>query len=88
MRDPFPTQGRLLGRLENDLAVREQRRARARQQLQDESDVTEKTRDSRNAVGQERVLRAIPITAPGVAGAVPGTRPDLIDWDNIRRRVA
>lgn len=81
MKDPFPTQGRLRGRLDSDLAAREEKRTSARKAMESEQPVVAKTLRVTNAAGNERVLRAIPVTARGVSGAIPKTLPHLQDWD-------
>lgn len=42
---------------------------------------TAKTMRNRNLQADPRVLRAIPVQAFGVGGAVPGSRPDYVDYD-------
>lgn len=80
--DPFPTQGRLRGRLEEDLAARELRRTSVRRTIESaDTPVKARTYNANNVAGNERVLRAIPVSAMGVAGAIPNTRPDLYDYD-------
>ena len=81
--DPFPTQGRLRGRLEQDLADRERRRQSLRPRVETETPRAA-TKNQRNVAGNERVLRAIPVSVEGVAGVIPGTRPDLVDYDRHR----
>lgn len=84
MNDPFPTQGRILGRLDTDLTARELRRTTARRTIETDQPVHARTRQAFNAAGNERVLRAIPVTARGVPGTIPGTRPDHLPWERNR----
>lgn len=82
--DPFPTQGRIRGRLEQDLADRERRRRSLRPRVELTTPPKAATKNQRNVAGNERVLRAIPVSVEGVAGVIPGTRPDLVDYDRHR----
>jgi hypothetical protein len=75
MRDPFPTQGRYRGMLEADLIVREERRTSAHRIVHSDQPVVGKTARVVNAAGNEKVLRAIPVSIEGVAGVIPGTCP-------------
>ena len=86
MRDPFPTQGRIRGRLEADLEAREIRRQGARKVMESDEPVEAKTFRYSNVAGNEKVLRAIPVSVPGVAGVIPGTSPHLFDYDRHPNR--
>jgi hypothetical protein len=85
LNDPFPIQGRILGRLTQDLHALETRRTAARRAVgADDTPITSRTRQAFNAAGNEHVLRAIPVCALGVPGAIPGTRPDQLPWETRR----